>query len=205
LSEKELTEIKEAIQNDIGIYFKGQAVSEGWGCFAVPELVFGYCDFLGALYTRCLKMGTLTKRAVKFIEDFLGEVNSRYKKYAEIIYDMYRHGTVHSFRPKTYLIDEEKISWLVGKGLSEHLLFRKVSFQEKAQGYIADYFLILDIRQLYLDLLAAVDLLIKRLRIDLELAKRSEETYKILGHEKPRQNIYPLLRQEIENAQKLGT
>jgi len=190
--------VKSAVENDIGIYFRGEAEFKGWGSFAVPELVFSYCDFLGALYTGYLEQGNLTRRALEFIKKFFTKVNQKYDEYAEIMYDMYRHGTVHAFEPKTYKIGGKKVSWLVGKGTSEHLAFRATTAEEKARGFIADYMLCLDVKQLYLDLKSSFDLFIKELESEPTLITQSSRIISKFHESEPKKNIKTFLKNKIK-------
>lgn len=65
------------------------------GFFSVPRGVFCYVDFLGHI---AFSKGT-TESAVSFIREYFP---SEYRDYAALIYSMWRHGTVHEYKPKTY-------------------------------------------------------------------------------------------------------
>jgi hypothetical protein len=76
----------------------------GYGFFEPILLCMSWCDFLGALYCgsgKEVRRGGLgsTKRSKIFIEDVLGEINTKYKTSAEKLIKIYRHGTVHAYAP----------------------------------------------------------------------------------------------------------
>lgn len=81
------------------------------GCapFAVAREVFSYVDYLGSLrYGRRTdrKMSVLAKR---FISNYLGKVDSAYGVWGGVIYEMYRHGTIHNFEPQQVTVDGSTI------------------------------------------------------------------------------------------------
>src|SRR5437867_13206889 len=65
------------------------------GFYSIPRSVFSYTDYLGYL-----AFGTrdTTKRGVDFIKKYLP---AACHDYAELVYSMWRHGTVHEIKPKS--------------------------------------------------------------------------------------------------------
>jgi hypothetical protein len=82
--------------------------------FAICREVFSYVDYLGALFS-----GTLEVRA-RFtcaMRNLLSQVDAHYERRAEELYQMYRCGTVHQFKPKTLINPAgQTLSWLNYRG-----------------------------------------------------------------------------------------
>lgn len=124
------------------------------GYLGVPRSILSYVDYLGALYCgykgetigkdKRRNIATTTK-AKKFIKDIFGEIYEPYRKYGEIMYEMYRHGTVHLYRPNTLVNRNGKtLEWLAYKGeikgftkyerrtiIVTHLVPMKIHFGER--------------------------------------------------------------------------
>jgi len=106
-------------------------VREG-GYFSVPRLVLSCVDYLGALYcgwkpTETYAGGkpnfTATRKAVRYLKDVFGQVFSDYKVRAELLWEMYRHGTVHLNEPKVLQNGTKSISWQIFKaGFNERMI-----------------------------------------------------------------------------------
>lgn len=123
-------DLQESIRRDVHPAIQiGNA--EG-GYFAVPRLVLCYVDFLGALYRGYRGHGNIATsvKAQAFIRDFMGHVDPLYRKNADLFYDMYRHGTVHLYQPKTFShrVSRRFLYWLAYKGKREDWL----NFQARA-------------------------------------------------------------------------
>lgn len=65
------------------------------GNFSTPRQVFCYVDHLGFIAYG----GNSTARSVRFIRECFP---SRYERFAELLYAMWRHGTVHQLKPYSY-------------------------------------------------------------------------------------------------------
>jgi len=65
------------------------------GHFSTPRHVFCYVDHLGFIAYG----GNSTPRSVRFIREFFP---ARYARFAELLYAMWRHGTVHQLKPYAY-------------------------------------------------------------------------------------------------------
>lgn len=102
------------------------------GYFGVPRMVFCYVNFLGLLYSgwrgEKYKRGTkkgekrdfgTSGQAKKYIKEVMGKVDKLYKRHAGLLYDVYRHGTVHIYSPKkmaSRVKPKTTIEWLIYKG-----------------------------------------------------------------------------------------
>lgn len=117
--------IQNSIEEDLGMALAAyQKQSEG-GYFLIPREIFAYVDFIGALYSGYdgsldrsgRKRITSSRKAIRFLKEVMGKVDAQYDTLGELVYEMYRHGTVHLNRP--HLLkrksDGATIEWLVYK------------------------------------------------------------------------------------------
>ncbi len=142
------------------------------GFLTVPREVFAHIDFLGALY--CGYAGraggghrpiATSRKAVAFITEVLGGVDGAYRQHGRLAYEMFRHGTIHVYRP--HLLrrrDGATIEFVSYKGprsnapiLYESRPLRVSHLHPHLFGRPARYILPLSINVLYDDLLAAID------------------------------------------------
>jgi hypothetical protein len=95
------------------------------GYFSVPKLVLSCVDYLGALYcgwqpTERNSAGrpifTSTLKAIKYLEDVFGQVFREYRSRGKLLWEIYRHGTVHLNEPKALQNGAKTISWFIFKG-----------------------------------------------------------------------------------------
>lgn len=94
-----------AINNDLIAVLKLHEGGIG-GFHSVPREVFCYLDYISAI-----RYGeNSTTNAIRFIEKYLGNKNIRYKHYGKLLYEMWRHGTVHEFDPKRLKHSSKKYS-----------------------------------------------------------------------------------------------
>lgn len=94
-----------AINNDLVAVLKFHEGGNG-GFHSVPREVFCYVDYVSAI-----RYGeNSSTNAIRFIEKYLGSKNPRYKHYGKLLYEMWRHGTVHEFDPKRLRHSSKKYS-----------------------------------------------------------------------------------------------
>jgi hypothetical protein len=94
------------------------------GYFSVPKLVLSCVDYLAALYcgwqTHEAIGGrpnfTSTAKALRYLQEVFGQVFSEYRVRAELLWQVYRHGTVHLNEPKFLQNGAKTIWWQVFKG-----------------------------------------------------------------------------------------
>ena len=113
-----LDNIAQSWENDIAPILSGRG-----GFFILPREFFCYCDFLGSFYVglhgRNARTGTGARRAAeRYLDEILGEIDEGYRDNRSLLYQMYRHGTVHAYQPKTLEnpTDGRIISWLPYRG-----------------------------------------------------------------------------------------
>lgn len=95
-----INKIKDSVINDVKdvarFHFDQlQRNIKSAGHHSIPRSVFCYVDHLGYIAFG----GSSTGRSVKFIKKYFP---LNYHEYAELIYSMWRLGTVHEYKPKSY-------------------------------------------------------------------------------------------------------
>lgn len=156
----------------------------GGGYFGVPRMVFCYIDTLGLLFagwngkkdkSRNKKIDfATTKKAKDFIREVFAQIDELYRINGDLLYDMYRHGTVHIYSPKKLASKEfpdRTIEWLIYKGGREQWDYyedKAVKFRHlKIIRWEENRFILpISIVVLYKDLLTAINLYRKMLYED---------------------------------------
>jgi hypothetical protein len=117
------TDLKEIVNEDIKPCLLIGVPTLG-GFFSVPRLVLTCVDYLGALYcgwkptemTNGRPNFTASWKAIKYIQDVLGQAYSEYGVRAKLLWAIYRHGTVHLNQPKVLQNGAKTIAWHIYKG-----------------------------------------------------------------------------------------
>jgi hypothetical protein len=91
------TKLLQTIENDIVAALVLHEERQLGGFYRIPRQVFCYVDYLGAL---CKGPPAATEKAMFFMDTYLATIDRRYKKFDRLIYEIWRHGTVHEFDPK---------------------------------------------------------------------------------------------------------
>lgn len=167
--------LRKSIINDVSpILDRWCSQSEG-GYFGVTRLVLCYVDYLGALY--CGTQGdnnprhlATSKKAKTYINEVMSRVDPLYgeEDIANLLYEMYRHGTVHLYEPKRFVdkthsrclewhVNKYPRSWMGSDGrVWRHL---------KPLHHLAEQWVFpVSIVCLYEDLVASIDVFITMLR-----------------------------------------
>lgn len=196
--ERGLNDLKISAKTDIFPIINANKPEGGY--FGVPRSVLSYVDFLGALYggyggetigkTKRRNIAT-TRKAKTFLKDIFGEIYEPYREFGEIMYEMYRHGTVHLYRPNTLINEKGDIlEWLTYKSgdKGERAGFTKYESkviyvhhtipQRFAYGR---HIFPVSINLLYDDLLSAIDLYFDKLKKDKDLVKKYSEVIDALA------------------------
>jgi len=149
---------------DVAIYHSRHYKSKSAGFFSIPRQVFCYVDYLGFV-----AFGeNSTKGAVHFIEKYFPD---NYRGFAELLYSMWRHGTVHEYEPKSFFASFTgrpmlvTVSWLSNNRNQKVHRRRNLKFYS-LRGSNRDVRLIINTCQLVDDLLTALDCFLKDLRAD---------------------------------------
>jgi hypothetical protein len=109
-AEPHLRGLRDTIPGDIEPLLRDEAGAP----FAVCREVFSYVDYLGALHSG--RTG-VRDRFVAGLQNLFAHVDSAYRDRANELYDMYRNGTVHQFRPKILRNQAgQELHWLNYRG-----------------------------------------------------------------------------------------
>lgn len=120
---RELDDLKRSLENDV--YPIVQINNTQGGYFGVPRAVLSYVDYLGALYrgysgemNRENRSIATSVKAERFIRNVMGAIDPNYAINGRLLYKMYRHGTVHLYRPNTLRnrVTGENLLWVAYKG-----------------------------------------------------------------------------------------
>ena len=182
--------IRISINNDvmeIAAYHARPNKEHEAGFFSIPRNVFCYIDYLGYIaFGYKDNRGKLqnTKYAVDFIKKYFPP---NYQDFAELIYAMWRHGTVHAYEPKSFFIENpvgkpKKITvrWLSNNSDSPgnrkaHMKF--FPMQRKR----ACLYLVMNICQLVDDLLISLDNLLDDLTKNHNMKNECEKRLNEFG------------------------
>jgi hypothetical protein len=199
------SEIKNSVILDVGSCLNSS--NPKGGVFAVPRLVLAYVDYLGALYhgydgsvdpRTGRRIFSKTSYAKSFLVEVFGTVHDDYKRYGELLYDIYRHGTVHLYEPLTLKnrTTGKTIEWHVFKLATptappsrvgeiktnpwNRMMIHLVPTPKPGQNDPNVWVLPVSIDCLYFDLLAALDVYAKRVQNEPDLAGRFQRTINAL-------------------------
>lgn len=168
----------------------------------ISREVFSYVDYLGALYlgtsnVACDKRDGLARVGVRFkcyLEEVMVKADNGYKRYAEVIYQMYRNGPVHNFEPKDLTNNKQVLKWMEYQGLRKNVTLtmgdRKHAvtvdhlFPFKSPWMKEEYYLPVSTKCLVDDLLSSIDYFKGGLGKPNELIKTWNETAEILIKQK---------------------
>jgi len=122
-----INDLKVSLANDVKPTVRPRSMEGGY--FSVPRLVLSYVDFLGALYNgyngkivrgrRILARASYAKR---FLKEVFGRIDVNYRIYGDLLWEVYRNGTVHLYEPMKLSNRGQVIGWMVYKGARRKLL-----------------------------------------------------------------------------------
>jgi hypothetical protein len=123
-SSKYLDNIRYTIIADV----KPLLAVDGSAPFAISREFCSYVDHLGHLFSGYTGSGAVGKRLKKYLNDVLSIVDANYKTRKEEIYNMYRNGPIHEFKPKTLENRQgQLLSWFCYTGKRQN---QEMSIQE---------------------------------------------------------------------------
>ena len=179
-------DLKDSIINDVRDVAHYQAHprrKKKAGFFSIPRDVFCYVDYLGKI---SFGKGN-TESAENYIKEYFP---SKYYDYAELIYSMWRHGTVHEYKPKTYYADYQnhtpkriRVAWLSNNDNKKETRKKHLKFFPM-EGKRDTICLWINTCQLVDDLLGSLSNFIKKLRTDKELEKECQQRFDEASKEK---------------------
>lgn len=192
-------ELKEQILLEIApILHVGQGQG---GYFGPSRQILCFVDFLGALYhgydekkDKKYLSGKSKRReiskgefAVEFIKDLMGEkIDQNYRLEGETLYNMYRHGLVHLYQPKSFLQSNGRVlTWIAYKGprVEAHVSVGNTSASGVVHMRIITHpenanwdCLAISVNCLYYDLIQAIDIYMEMLERDKTLQEKFKLT-----------------------------
>ncbi len=137
----------------------------GW--FAIPREVFCFVDFLGSIAYNNIRQrrehGASTRKAVRFVKEFFPVP---YRRYANLLIAIWRHGTVHHFTPFVYYATENNkkvvLEWSSNRSDAQHN--REVNMRtSRKEGSDDVICLSINTCQLADDLLTALDKFVEKM------------------------------------------
>jgi hypothetical protein len=136
------------------------------GFFSIPRIVFCYVDFLGSV---AFQAAGTTSGGEQFIKIFFP---ANYHAFAELMYCIFRHGTVHELVPKALFADftgtrpqRIKIRWIINNENTAGHRSANMKFYRMA-GKRATLHLALNLCQLADDLATSLNSFIVKLKWD---------------------------------------
>ncbi len=164
---------------DVAKYYLGVKSSVGAGNFAIPRQVFCFVDYLGQIYKapRPQKNHDCSYRAKCFIKDCFPE---HYRDVASLLYDQWRHGTVHTLLPKVFKAGSETskvhFGWLSSKDTSDTALESHMvpMHNEEDPDQLT---IVVNIVKLAQDLESALNAFLDKLEASKELTKQCTERW----------------------------
>ena len=170
-------------------------------------LIFVQIDLLGYLY----KGKSVQANAVNFMREYLGRVDERYKAVSGLFYYALRHGYVHLFTPKRIQLNDRMtldFSFVSFSSSEKHLSVTKREEMER-NGPLVICRLLINLTQLYEDLLSAIDKYTEDIRDNQELSdvfnvafetrRKAEEEKKLLKKPYIHDSGFDFVRKQTSN------
>jgi hypothetical protein len=169
-----LKDVRSSLERGVLPSLEACATHGGSGCLVVIREVFAYVEFLGALYggyagemdNRRRKIAS-GQKSVQFLKEFFGTTDAAYRQHARLIYEMFRHGTVHVSRPHILKrrSDSSTIEWAcyIGERQGAPICYEGHPLQvDHLRPLLLDvaakrYIMSLSIDTLYNDLLSVIE------------------------------------------------
>lgn len=168
-------DLLQAIQNDLVDVLKFHEKKNISGFHSIPREVFCYIDYLGILLEG---PPASSKKAITFIEKYMAKADTKYKQYGKILYEMWRHGTVHEFDPKVIMHSQHKykMGWQTNNSSKPH---NRSCHLEcfKMQGTRNEYVLHINLFELVEHLIFASRSLISALKRDHHFYQRGQKYF----------------------------
>ena len=159
--------IKEPLEEMVTPLLKGGEVPFLEATGVAEVLLFIHINLLGYLYSG----SDSTVHAVKFLREYLGRVDPRYKEVGGLLYDLLRHGWVHRFTPKRLKLDNGVLldfQYSLDMNRGDHIKIVEIVGAKR---------LLISLSLLYRDLLAAIDLFANDIRSNQDLSDVFQEAF----------------------------
>ena len=194
-----------AINNDLVNVLKFHS-KVGGGFHSIPREVFCYIDYLGSL-----RYGppSQSKKAISFLEEYLRKINNRYVEVGRLIYELWRHGTVHEFDPKSLIhsCKRYKVGWQTN--IKNRAAERNCHLEcFKKYGTKNSYLINVNLFQLSDDLISSINIFVAELKSNRQLNREVQSHFKQISKSSwlkkigPREYSKKLLNDQILSAVK---
>ncbi len=175
---RHLVDILNSIDTDLLLPLSTHGKEGHGGFLSISRQVFCYIDYLGALSTNGKND---SDNAVAYMEKYLVRANSAYSGKSNLMYRMWRHGTVHEYDPKIFKSDANQFRLVWGANNSSRAENRKwhlaCFFKENKPNC---YYWFINLFELVGDLKESVRHLISDLELDeVYLAKARNNFQKL--------------------------
>ena len=171
-----LIDIVESIEADLMLPLRAHEREDRGGFHGIARQVFCYVDYLGALM---VNGENSTKNAVKYMQKYFTHANSAYSDKCDLMYSMWRHGTVHEYDPKVFKSDEGRFRLGWGANNSSKSENRKWHLKCFCrEGERDRYHLFINLFELVEDLKKSIRYFVRDLEFEddyLEAARRNLE------------------------------
>jgi hypothetical protein len=172
--------LSRVIRNDLVAVLQFHEKQEISGFHSVAREVFCYIDYLGSIFRG---PPAESEKAISFIETYMTKADRRYKQIGRLIYEMWRHGTVHEFDPKILKHSRRKysIGWLTNNSSAPvnracHLeCFKKQNIEDK-------YVIAMNLFELVDHLMFALKAFIDQLKRSKALARTAQQHFDEISH-----------------------
>lgn len=195
-----LSRIQNQLRNEIEPLLNN---SDENGHYAVPLIIFSFIELLAILRfnpveeekngkQRKFFKDSHTKVAMKYIRIYLGEVRPEYKKYVNLLYELYRHPLSHCYDPAEIAWWSRrkgmnlKLSWAIEKGVSKKKVRHLVLSYARNRGYCI---LTINTNTFYNDLMSSIDKLKSTAIQTKEIQKNIIEADRKLSSPKTRKSL----------------
>jgi|SRR5208282_3711110 len=197
-------DLKKSVENDVSPCLQTEKREGGY--FVIPRLVLSYVDYLGALHhgysgshkpkgRRIFADHTYAK---SFIRDFFGPLFANYRTFGDLLWEIYRNGTIHLYEPLTLENSDVIISWQIFKGRSgertilgdptqsgrliplTHVLPWPIVSPTKGESHPNEWILPISTTCLHDDLLSAIDGFADFIQADSDAQRRFASTMEAL-------------------------
>jgi hypothetical protein len=185
--------IRKPLEEIIDPLSKGEAIDAGLSMDVMMVLVFIHIDLMGYLYTADPSPHNSSKNAVKFLREYLGRIDARYKEVGGLLYHMLRHGWIHKHIPKRLRMSDGTIlDFLYSFNMDREQHLRKTAEIEGTTR------LHISVSLLYNDLLSALDLFAEDVQHNQELSDVFKKAFETRREPEEEDKLRTKYKQDID-------
>ena len=131
----------------------------------------------------------------------MGRVRPEYKKFAWLLYGLYRHSLVHHYQPTVILTNKnEKVSWAIVKNSkSNHLICTEKKYPESNGKLMNHKILTINLEIFFADLMRSIDEFEKDTLKYFSVSKRILRAYDKLNRPRPEDSLSSYIKDDLKN------